>query len=132
MFAFIRPQVIAPVACILLLSACQSTASIPLPARRVAQGTDAQCIAQMQTAIQTPGGSPVALTRAAFAMDDRLTIVPSESVLDASGQPASGRLLGMPDSFRLTLYEGVCNLVRETDAMKFSLPACTCVPIRKQ
>lgn len=117
---------------ILLLTACQSYPSASEPARMVADKTDAQCIAQMQNAIQRPGGSRVVLTRAAFATDDRLSIVPAESVLDDAGLPASGRTLGLPDSFRLTLNDGVCSMVREADAHATPLPACTCVAIQQK
>ena len=66
-----------------------------------------------------------------FASEDRLSIVPSESILDSAGQPASGRTLGLPDSFRLTLNNGVCTMVREADAQATPLPACSCVSIQK-
>ena len=111
------------------LSACKSYPSAPMPAHLVADKTPAQCIEQMQNAVQVPGGYRVVLTRAAFAAGDRLTIVSSESVLDAGGQPAGGRTLGAPESFRLTLHNGVCTLVREIDAQTTLLPACTCVVI---
>lgn len=116
---------------ILLLAACQSYPSAPLPAHMVAEKTHAQCIEQMQNAAQRPGGSRVVLTRAAFATEDRLSIVPKESILDAAGQPASGRALGVPDSFRLTLNNGVCTMVREADAQATPLPSCSCVSVQK-
>lgn len=118
-------------ACVLLLAACQSYPSVPVPARMVAEKTHAQCIEQMQDAAQRPGGSRVVLTRAAFATEDRMSIVPSDSILDAAGQPASGRTLGVADVFRLTLNSGVCTMVREADARSSPLPACTCVGIQK-
>lgn len=126
-----RAAVSAVVAGVLILAACQSYPSVPVPARMLAEKTQAQCIDQMQNAVQRPGGNRAVLTRAAFATEDRLTIVPSQSVLDAAGQPADGRMQGVPDSFRLTLNNGVCTLVREVDAMATSLPACTCVAIQK-
>jgi len=115
---------------ILLLTACQSYPSAPVPARMVAEKTLAQCIEQMQNAAQRAGGNRVVLTRAAFATEDRLSIVPSESILDAAGQPGSGRMLGVPDSFRLTLNNGVCTMVREADAQATPLPACSCVRLQ--
>lgn len=118
-------------ACTLLLAACQSYPSAPVPARMVAEKTHALCIEQMQNAAQRPGGSRVVLTRAAFATEDRLSIVPSESILDAAGQPGSGRTLGVPDVFRLTLNGGVCTMVREADSRAAPLPACTCESIQK-
>jgi len=127
----LRPVASAFGACILLLTACQSYPFVPMPARMVAEKTDAQCIEQMQNAAQRPSGSRVVLTRAAFATEDRLSIVPSDSILDAAGQPAGGRTLGVPDSFRLTLNSGVCTMVREADARATPLPACTCVGIQK-
>ena len=129
--AFLLPPASAFGACALLLTACQSYPSVPVPARMVAEKTHGQCIEQMQNAAQRPGGGRVVLTRAAFAAEDRLSIVPSESVLDAAGQPASGRTLGVPDSFRLTLDNGVCTLVRDADGRATALPACTCVTIQK-
>jgi hypothetical protein len=114
------------------LSACQSHTNLPasVPALMVASATGAQCIAQMQAAVQRPNGGPVVLTPAAFSTEDRLSVVPSTSVLDAAGQPGNGRLLGSPDTFRLTLSQGVCTLVREADGRTSALTACTCVPIR--
>lgn len=79
--------------------------------------------------MQRPGGSAVVLSPAAFTVDDRLSVVPSASVADAAGQVASGRLLGRPDSFRLTLNQGMCTLVREADAKATALAACACVAI---
>lgn len=131
MSTFLRLGVRASGASILLLAACQSYPSVAMPARMVADKTDAQCIAQMQSAAQRPGGRRVVLTRAAFATEDRLSIVPLESTLDATGQPASGRTLGLPDSFRLTLNDGVCSMVREADAQATPLPACTCLAVQK-
>lgn len=128
---FLRVGASAFAACILLLAACQSYPSAPVPARMVAEKTHAQCLEQMQNAAQRPGSGRVVLTRAAFATEDRLSIVPSESMLDAAGQPASGRTLGVPDSFRLTLNNGVCTMVREADARPAPLPACTCERIQK-
>ncbi len=116
----------------LALAACQShpTAPIAAPALMVASKTDAQCTAQMQAAAQRQGASRVVLTPAAFAVEDRLSIVPADTVVDAAGQPASGRLRGLPDSFKLILNNGVCTMVREADAQASSLPACTCVAKR--
>jgi len=79
--------------------------------------------------MQRPGGSAVVLGATAFTVEDRLSIVPSDTVSDAAGQPASGRLLGRPDRFRLTLNQGVCTLVREADAQSTPLAACACVAI---
>lgn len=127
----LRPGAIALGACVLLLAACQSYPSVPVPARMVAEKTHALCIEQMQNAAQRPGDGRVVLTRAAFATEDRLSIVPADSILDAAGQPASGRTLGVPDVFRLTLNSGVCTMVREADARSTPLPACTCERIPK-
>jgi hypothetical protein len=114
----------------LLLTACQSyPSSATVPARMAAEKTSAQCIEQMQTAAQRPGAGRVALTAAAFATDDRLSIAPSDTLLDAAGHPASGRVRGLPDSFRLTLNNGVCTMVREADARATPLTACTCVAV---
>lgn len=114
------------------LAACQShpTAPIVAPALMVASKTDAQCVAQMQAAAQRQGGSRVVLTPAAFALEDRLSIVPADTVVDAASQPANGRLRGPPDSYRLTLNNGVCTMVREADAQAHPLTACTCVAKR--
>lgn len=114
------------------LAACQTqpTAPIAVPALMVASKTEAQCVAQMQAAAQRHGGSRVVLTTAAFATEDRLSIVPADSVVDAAGQPASGRLRGVPDSFRLTLNNGVCTMVREADSKASPLTACTCAAVR--
>ncbi|MES2952709.1 MAG: hypothetical protein V4858_29625 [Pseudomonadota bacterium] len=116
---------------LMTLSACQSTPSpAPVPARMVTEKTTAQCIAQMQSAAQRPGAGRVVLTPAAFATEDRLRIVPSDTVVDAAGQTAGGRLLGVPDSFRLKLRNGVCTMVREADAQATTLPACTCLAMQ--
>ena len=112
---------------LLLLTACQSYSSAVVPARMRAEQNGMQCFAQMQNAAQRPGGGRVVLTPAAFATEDRLSIVPSETVEDAAGQPASGRMRGIPDSFRLTLNNGVCTMVREADAQATALTACSCV-----
>lgn len=83
----------------------------------------------MQSAMQRPGGSAVVLGATAFTVEDRLSIVPSDTVSDAAGQPAIGRLLGRPDRFRLALIHGGCTLVREADAQSTPLAACTCAAI---
>lgn len=125
------PCRIACCVCVLVLAACSSHPPAPDAARalRVVGKKDAQCITQMQVAMERPGGSAVVLGPAAFAADDRLSVVPSESVADAAGQPAGGRLLGRPDHFRLILNQGLCTLVRETDARSTPLTACACVAI---
>ena len=124
----------ASMACLVavVLCACQSHANhpTPIPALMVASKTGAQCTAQTQAAVQRPNGEPVVLTPAAFATEDRLSIVPSSTVLDAAGQPASGRLIGSSDTFRLTLNQGVCTLGRESDGQTTALTACTCVAMR--
>ncbi len=115
----------------LLMAACQSAPSPgPVPARMVADTTSAQCIAQMQTTAQRPTAGRVVLTTAAFATDDRLSIAPADTVLDTAGQPANGRMQGLPDSFRLTLHNGVCTMVREADGKATPLTACSCVALR--
>ena len=120
-----------PLLLLQLLGACQAYApTAPVPARMAADGAPTQCIEQMQTAAQRPGASRVVLTGAAFATQDRLSIVPSDTVLDAAGQPANGRLRGLPDSFRLTLSNGACTMVREADGKVTPLPACTCVALQ--
>ena len=114
-----------------LLTACQSyPPSAPVVARMAAPGPSAQCIEQMQTAARRAGSERVVLTRAAFATQDRLSIVPSDTVVDAAGQPANERLRGLPDSFRLTLNTGVCTMVREADGRATTLPACSCVAMQ--
>ncbi|MES2581408.1 MAG: hypothetical protein V4627_01720 [Pseudomonadota bacterium] len=115
----------------LQLAACAGDPVTQSPALMVADKTNAQCIAQMQAAAQRPDGGRVVLTSAAFAREDRLSITPSEIILDAAGQPASGRLLAQPDSFRLTLTNGVCTMVREADARATALTACSCSAIQK-
>ena len=115
----------------LLLTACQSDPpSAPVAARMAADTTTAQCLAQIQTATQRPGAGRVVLTAAAFATDDRLSIAPADTVLDAAGQAANGRVLGLPDSFRLTRNNGVCTMVREADGQATPLTACSCVALR--
>jgi len=116
---------------VLALAACNSIppATDAVRALRISNKADAQCIAQIQAAMQRPGGSAVVLGATAFTVEDRLSIVPSDTVSDAAGQPASGRLLGRPDRFRLTLNQGVCTLVREADAQSTPLAACACVAI---
>lgn len=124
--------------CAILITACQSNPSVPsvpaIPAnaRMVSEKTDALCLAQMQNAVQRRGAGRVVLTRAAFAVDNRLSIVPTETVVDAAGLPANGRTLGKPDSFRLTLENGVCSVQREADGQTTLLPACTCTIVQMQ
>ena len=120
----------------LLLTACQSGPSsspvaAPVAARMAVDTTSAQCIAQMQATAQRPGAGRIVLTAAAFATDDRLSIAPADTVLDAAGQPASGRTRGLPDSFRLTLNNGECTMVREADAHATPLTACRCVALHQ-
>lgn len=117
---------------ILALCACHANpkAQEQTPAHMVVGKHQAQCIAQMQAATQTQDGEGVALTAAAFAHEDKLSIVPSQTVLDAAGQSGSGRLLGRPETYRLTLKNGICTMLREADAKATSLPACDCVAVR--
>lgn len=118
--------------CAILMTACQSSPSAPAIARMVSEKTDALCLAQMQNAVQPRGAGRVVLTRAAFAAGNRLSIVPTKSVVDAAGLPANGRTLGKPDSFRLTLENGVCSVQREADGQSTLLPACTCTIVEMQ
>jgi hypothetical protein len=111
---------------ILLLAACQSTPPAPVPAHLVANKTNAACIAQMQNAATRPGGHRVVLTPAAFATEDHLSIAAVDPV-DAQGLPRSGRLRGVPDTYRLTLNNGSCTMTREHDGLATALTACTCV-----
>lgn len=108
------------------LAACQSAPPAQVPARMVAAQTSEQCLAQMQAATQHTDGPRVVLTQAAFAQSDRLSIVPAQTVLDAAGQPADGRVRGLPDSYRLTVSAGVCTMTREADGKATVLTACTC------
>jgi starvation-inducible outer membrane lipoprotein len=110
----------------LLLVACQSTPSAPVPAHLVAHKTNAACIAQMQTAATRPGGKRVVLTPTAFAAEDHLSIA-STDPLDGAGLPRSGRLRDVPDSYRLTLNNGSCTMTREQGGQTTVLSACTCV-----
>ena len=114
---------------LLLATACQSGSPVAVPARMVAQNMTEQCLAQMQKAAQRADGVRVVLTSAAFAQSDRLNIGPTQTVLDAAGQPADGRIRGVPDSYRLTLNQGVCTMTREADAQATALTACSCVAL---
>jgi hypothetical protein len=112
------------------LAACQQPRLPPeLPARMVAEQTTQACINQMQNAAMQPDGIRVVLTRAAFANDDRLSIVTAPT-LDAAGQLGQGRELGMPQSYRLSTSGGRCIMAREGDGKATVLDACSCVPLR--
>jgi starvation-inducible outer membrane lipoprotein len=113
----------------LLLAACQTAPSGPVPAHLVASQTRSACIAQMQQAAARAGGYPVVLTPAAFATEDLLSIVTADP-LDAAGLPGSGRLRGMPDSYRLSLNAGRCVMTHERSGQAAVLDACTCVAMR--
>ncbi len=113
----------------LLLAACQTAPSGPVPAHLVASRTNAACIAQMQQAAGRAGGYPVALTPAAFAAEDLLSIVAADP-LDAAGLPRSGRVRGRPDSYRLSLNSGRCVMTHEQGGHSAVLDACTCVAMR--
>ncbi len=114
---------------LLLATACQSGPTAAVPARMVAERTTEQCLAQMQKAAQRPSAARVVLTTAAFAQSDRLSIGPAPSQLDAAGQPADGRMRGLPDSYRLTVNGGMCSMTREADAVTTPLTDCSCVAI---
>jgi hypothetical protein len=90
--------------------------------------TDA-CLAQMQEAVQQSGEPRVVLGAAAFAQEDRLTVVPAE-LLDASGLPREGRIRGVPESYRLTKEGEGCVIIRERDGKAAPLPACRCVAMK--
>jgi hypothetical protein len=112
-----------------LLAACQTAPTAPLPAHLVADKTNAACIAQMQMAASRPDGNTVVLTPAAFATEDRLSIVIADP-LDGAGVPRSGRIRGVPDIFRLSLHHGRCVMTREQDGKSTLLDACTCVAMQ--
>ncbi len=115
-----------------LLAACQAPTAVSSPAsqaaRMVAAQTTQACINQMQNAAMQPDGIRVVLTRAAFANDDRLSIVTAPTT-DAAGQLGQGRELGMPQSYRLSTSGGRCTMTRESDAKAIVLDACSCVPL---
>jgi hypothetical protein len=113
----------------LLLSACQTAASGAVPAHLVASQTNSACIAQMQQAVLRAAGHPVVLTPAAFATDDHLGIVAADP-LDAKGLPSSGRLRGVPESYRLTLSAGRCTMTHPRSGQAAVLDACTCVAMQ--
>jgi starvation-inducible outer membrane lipoprotein len=117
----------------LLLSACQMSPSGvnsgPVPAHLVASQTNSACIAQMQQAALRASGHPVVLTPAAFATDDHLDIVAADP-LDAKGLPSSGRLRGVPESYRLTLSAGRCVMTHPRSGQAAVLDACTCVAMQ--
>jgi hypothetical protein len=126
-FDFLRMALWASAA---VLAACQQPRLAPeQPARMVAEQTTQACINQMQQAAMQPDGIRVVLTRAAFANDDRLSIVTAPTA-DAAGQLAQGRELGLPQSYRLNTSGGRCIMVREGDGKATVLDACSCVPLR--
>jgi hypothetical protein len=69
------------------------------------------------------------LTPAAFATEDRLSIVTADP-LDGAGVPRSGRIRGLPDNFRLSIHHGRCVMTREQDGKTTLLDACTCVAMK--
>jgi hypothetical protein len=115
--------------CALLITACQTPSAAPVAARMQQEKTTDACIAQMQEAAASPGSPKVVLTRAAFATDDRLSIVPAE-LTDAAGLPRDGRVRGVPDSYRLTLQDGACVMTRERDGKATPLSACGCITMK--
>jgi hypothetical protein len=114
---------------LLLAAACQTPSASPVAARMMQDKTTETCIAQMQDAAASPGSPKVVLTRAAFAAEDRLSIVPAE-LTDAAGVPRDGRQRGVPESYRLTLQDGRCIMTRERDGKAVPLPACSCVAMQ--
>jgi hypothetical protein len=121
----------------LLLAACQispsrvpsAASSGPVPAHLVASQTNTACIAQMQQTALRATGHPVVLTPAAFATDDHLGIVAADP-LDAKGLPGSGRLRGVPESYRLSLSGGRCTMTHPRSGQAAVLDACTCVAMQ--
>lgn len=117
----------------LLLSACQTGPSAApdatVRAHLVVSQTNSACIAQMQQAALRSTGQPVVLTPAAFATDDHLGIVAADP-LDAKGLPSSGRLRGMPESYRLSLNAGRCVMTHPRSGQAAVLDACTCVAMQ--
>ncbi len=109
----------------LALSACQSTAQPPVPAKLIVTANHSACLAQIQNAAKRPDGIAVVLTNAAFANTDRLSIVPAE-LRDTSGNPAQGRQRGVPDSYLLRLDSQRCVMQREGDGQSTVLSACSC------
>ncbi len=111
------------------LAGCQTTAATRLPARMVSEKMTDACLAQMQSAVQQKGEPRVVLGNAAFAQEDRLTVVPAE-LLDESGLPRDGRIRGVPDSYRLTKEGKRCVITRERDGKAAPLTDCSCVVMK--
>jgi hypothetical protein len=76
---------------------------------------------------EATNGAPVTLADDALTRESTL-IVERREPLDAQGRPLSGRLLDMPQRFRLVLRDGKCALVRESDARSWPLSDTRCAP----
>jgi hypothetical protein len=98
----------------------------------------------MQAAVQQEGNPRVVIGSAAFAQEDRFSIVPAE-LFDESGLnsgsaslhsfepakpdsalPRDGRIRGVPESYRLTKEGERCVMTRERDGKAVQLTACRC------
>jgi hypothetical protein len=71
--------------------------------------------------------------RSVALADDALTrdsvlIVERRKVYDAQGRPLDGRVLDVPEHFKLVLRGSSCELVRESDGRRWRLTMTDCVP----
>jgi hypothetical protein len=75
---------------------------------------------------EAANGASVTLADDALTRESTL-IVERREARDAQGRPLSGRVLDMPQRFRLVLRDGECLLIRESDARSWPLRDTGCV-----
>jgi hypothetical protein len=118
--ALLATAALAPLAC----GTPPARADVPA---LIAQPTDASRAELLRVVTEAAGGVPVTLSPDALTRESTL-IVERREPRDALGRPLSGRLLDMPQRFRLVLREGSCVLIRDSDARSWTLGDTRCVP----
>ena len=105
---------------------CGTLAAQEQPAL-ITQPTD-QSRAELQRVLSAAfNGQSVAIADDALTRDSVL-IIDRREPRDSQGRPLSGRVVAMPERFRLVLSASQCELVRESDGRRWVLAGADCVP----
>ena len=117
-WALLAAAALAPLAC----GTPPARADVPA---LIAEPSAASRAELLRVVTEAANGARVTLADDAFTRESTL-IVERREPLDAQGRPLSGRLLEMPQRFRLVLRDGKCVLVRESDERSWLLNDTRC------
>ena len=112
-------------AAVLLLSGCRSLSAQEEQPAVIAKATPESRAELARVVTEALNGAPVTLADDALTRDS-LLVIERKPPRSLRQEPATGRMLGSPEQFRLVMDGSECVLVRQRDGKRWTLTHTAC------